>query len=256
MNTNDNGVVNLGLRSSLADSDGSETLKVVISGIPSGFSLTDGTNIFTATGAAGTTSSVDVSGWSISSIKLIVPANVQGTARLTATATATETSNADSASLSRTVDVVITHPQTSAVDTVITNSALGTDFAVPMSAFLYNDVGAASITAISAAIGLTASVSGSNVVINDASPAGGSFNYTASTSVFDLDTNSTVVRTSTGTVTVSRDPGDMDGTAADNILVDTLTGNTTMTVVPVTMSLSVPLPAEETRSSVVPVTIC
>jgi Ca2+-binding RTX toxin-like protein len=126
------------------------------------------------------------------------------------------------------VNVVITHPQTSAVDTVITNTALGTDFTVPMSAFLYNDVGAASITAISSASGLTASPSGSNVVINDTSPAGGSFNYTASTSVFDLDTNSTVVRTSTGTVTVSRDAGDMAGTTADNILVDTETGGTTI----------------------------
>jgi Ca2+-binding RTX toxin-like protein len=148
---------------------------------------------------------------------------------LTATATATESANADSASLSRTVDVVITHAQSSAFDTVITNTALGADFTVPMSAFLYNDVGAASITAISSASGLTASLSGSNVVINDASPAGGSLNYTASTSAFDLDTNSTVVKTSTSTVTVSRDAsGAMDGTGADNILVDTLITNTTM----------------------------
>jgi Ca2+-binding RTX toxin-like protein len=228
VNTNDNGVVNLGLRSALADADASETLRVVLSDIPSGFSLTDGTNTFTATGAAGTTSSVDVTGWSISSIKLIVPANVQGTARLTATATATESANADSASLSRTVDVVITHPQTSAVDNVITNTAFGTAFSVPMSAFLYNDVGADSITAISSASSLTASLSGSNVIISDTGGTG-LFDYTASTSVFDLDTNSTVVKTSTSTVNVSRDAsGAMDGTGADNILVDTLTTNTTM----------------------------
>ncbi|NJD25118.1 MAG: type I secretion C-terminal target domain-containing protein [Betaproteobacteria bacterium] len=227
--TNDNGVVNLGLTSSLADTDGSETLKVMISGIPSGFTLTDGTNTFTATGAPSARSSVDVSTWSISSIKLIVPANVQGTAQLTATATATETSNLDVASISSTVNVVITHPQSSGVDTVITNTALGTNFTVPISAFLYNDVGASSITALSAPNGLTASLSGSNVIINDASPAGGSFNYTATTSVFDLDTNSTVVRTTTGSVTVSRDAtGTMDGTSGDNILVDTLTGATTM----------------------------
>jgi len=229
VNTNDNGVVNLGLTSSLTDTDGSETLKVAISGIPSGFTLTDGTNTFTGTGAAGTTSSVDVSGWSISSIKLIVPADVQGTAHLTATATATEPSSSDYASLSRTVDVVITHPQTSVVDTVITNTALGTAFDVPMSAFLYNDVGADSISAISAASGLTATLSGLNVRITDTTPAGGSFNYTASTSVFDLDTNSTVVKTSTSSVTVSRDAtGTMGGTTADNILVDTLTSATTM----------------------------
>jgi len=228
VNTNDNGVVNLGLTSSLADADGSETLKVVISGIPSGFTLTDGTNTFTAPGAAGATSNVDVSGWSISSIKLVVPANVQGTAHLTATATATENSSLDSASLSRTVDVVITHPQTSAVDTVITNTTFGTPFTVPMSAFSYNDVGADSITAISSVSSLTASLSGSNVVISDTGGTG-SFNYTASTSVFDLDTNSTVVKTSTGTVTVSRDAsGTMNGTGADNILVDTSTGATTM----------------------------
>ena len=228
--TSDDGIVNLGLSSSLNDADGSETLKVVISGIPSGFSLTDGTHTFNAAGTPGSTSSVDVTGWSLSAIQLIVPDNVQGTAHLTATATATESSNLDFASVSKTVDVVITHAQTSAADTVITNTALGTAFTVPLSAFLYNDVGGAdSITAISSASGLTATTSGSNISITDATPAGGSFNYTASTSVFDLDTNSTVVKTSTGTVVVSRDAsGAMDGTTADNILVDTLTSNTTM----------------------------
>ncbi|HQR57915.1 MAG TPA: type I secretion C-terminal target domain-containing protein, partial [Azonexus sp.] len=228
--TSDDGIVNLGLASSLVDTDGSETLKVVLSGIPSGFTLTDGIHTFTATGAQGATSSVDVTGWTLSGIQLIVPDNVQGTAHLTATATAMEGSNLDFAAVSKTVDVVITHAQTSTIDTVITNTALGTAFNVPMSAFLYNDVGSAdSITAISSASGLTASLSGSNVVITDTTPAGGSFNYTASTSVFDLDTNSTIVKTSTSTVTVSRDAsGAMDGTTADNILVDTLTSNTTM----------------------------
>ena len=226
--TSDNGIVNLGLTSSLVDGDGSETLQVVISGIPSGFTLTDGTRTFTATGAPGTTSSVDVTGWTRSAIQLIVPDNVQGTAHLTATATATEGSSADSASVSRTVDVVITHVQTGVVDTVITNTAFGTEFAVPMSAFLYNDVGGAdSITAISSPSSLTASLNGSDVRISDTGGTG-SFNYTASTSVFDLDTNSTVVPTSTGTVTVSRDGGDIAGTTADNILVDTSTGGTTM----------------------------
>jgi hypothetical protein len=228
VNTNDNGVVNLGLRSALADTDGSETLKVVISGIPSGFTLTDGTNTFTATGAAGARSSVDVSTWSISSIKLIVPANVQGTAQLTATATATEASNLDAASISSTVNVVITHPQSFGVDTVITNTARDTDFTVPVSAFLYNDVGASSITALSSINGLSATLSGSNVVINDPNPAGGSFNYTATSNVFDLDSNSTVVTTTTGTVTVSRNSGNLAGTAGENILVDTETGSTTI----------------------------
>lgn len=228
VSTNDNGVVNLGLTSSLADTDGSEALKVVIGGIPSGFTLTDGTNTFTATGAAGTRSSVDVSTWSISSIELIVPANVQGTAQLTATATATETSNLDAASVSNTVNVVITHSQSSGIDTVITNTALGTQFAVPISALLNNDVGAASVTALSSITGLTASLSGSNVLVTDTGGAGGSFNYTATTNVFDLDSNTTVVRTTTGSVTVSQDvSGTLGGTPADNILVDTLTGATT-----------------------------
>ena len=230
--TSDDGIVNLGLASSLVDTDGSETLKVVMSGIPSGFTLTDGTRTFTATGALGTTSSVDVSGWSMSAIQLIVPDNVQGTAHLTATATVTEGSNLDVASVSKTVDVVITHAQTSTIDTVITNTALGTAFNVPMSAFLYNDVGGAdSITGTSSANSLTASLSGTNVVITDtggASNSGGSFSYTASTSVFDLATNSTDSKTSTSSVTVTRDSGDMDGTAADNILVDTSTSATTI----------------------------
>ena len=227
--TSDDGIVNLGLTSSLVDTDGSETLKVVMSGIPSGFTLTDGTRTSTATGAAGATSSVDVTGWTLSSIQLIVPDNIQGTAHLTATATATENSNSDFASVSKTVDVVITHAQTSAADTVITNTALGTAFNVPMSAFLYNDVGADSITGTSAAYSLTAGVSGSNVAITDtggSSASGGRFSYTASSSVFDLDTNLAVAKTSTETVDVSRDSGDMDGTTVDNILVDTSINST------------------------------
>ena len=75
------------IRSYYVDPDGSESLAVVISAVPVGATLTDGTNTFTAT--VGTTS-VDVSAWTLALITVQAPANSDSEFALTVTATATE----------------------------------------------------------------------------------------------------------------------------------------------------------------------
>ncbi|HBM36406.1 MAG TPA: hypothetical protein DDZ71_08895, partial [Sulfuricurvum sp.] len=103
--TDDNRSVDLDASSALVDTDGSETLNTTISGIPAGYTLTDGTNTFTA--SAGSTVA-NVTGWNLAAVSLEVPTvTVQTTVTLTITATATETSNGSSASASDTIAIVV-----------------------------------------------------------------------------------------------------------------------------------------------------
>ncbi|MDD4949465.1 cadherin-like domain-containing protein, partial [Sulfuricurvum sp.] len=105
--TNDNSTVSLNVASALTDTDLSETLVTKISGIPAGYTITDGTNTFTAT--TGSTTAT-VTGWNLAALQLDVPMNSSsGTVTLTATATATETSNSSNASASATFDIVVVH---------------------------------------------------------------------------------------------------------------------------------------------------
>ena len=90
----------LNLSSSLTDTDGSETLALSLSGIPAGFSLTDGTNSVTTDGSA-----VDVFAWNLSGMILTPAANHEADFTLTLTATATEISGGDSAVTSKTIHV-------------------------------------------------------------------------------------------------------------------------------------------------------
>ncbi|MDF1747590.1 MAG: FecR domain-containing protein [Alphaproteobacteria bacterium] len=75
--------VSLSISSALTDTDGSETLSIEISGLPQGFTLSDGTNTFTG-------SPVSVPATSLSTLSLIPLAGFAGSVALTVTATATE----------------------------------------------------------------------------------------------------------------------------------------------------------------------
>jgi len=86
----------------LTDGDGSESLSYVVGDIPEGAILSDGDNSFSAN--AGNTS-VDVSGWDLSSITILPPQDFNGSIDLNITATATESSNGDQASTSQTVTI-------------------------------------------------------------------------------------------------------------------------------------------------------
>ncbi|MHC8302408.1 retention module-containing protein [Pseudomonas sp. ZS1P83] len=86
------------------DVDGSETLTLTLNGLPVGSRLTDGTHTFNA--ADGSTS-VDVTGWNLSTLKLTPPTNFNGDITLTVTATAKD-GDAPSASTSLPLVVHVT----------------------------------------------------------------------------------------------------------------------------------------------------
>ena len=92
----------VGLNVATPDTDGSETLAIALSGIPSGVVLTDGTNTLTSTGAA-----LDVSGWNLGSLTLTPTTNSHDDFTFTVTATATESSTGDTNVTSQTVNVHI-----------------------------------------------------------------------------------------------------------------------------------------------------
>lgn len=102
--TNDNSTVDLTVVPALVDADGSEVLTTSISGIPDGYTLTDGVNSFGATTGSDTT---DVTGWDLMALQLLVPDSESGTVTLTATAMATESSNSDQAAASTTIDIIV-----------------------------------------------------------------------------------------------------------------------------------------------------
>ena len=92
----------LDLSTGLGDSDGSESLSIVLSGIPSGFSLTDGSNTLTTTG-----SEADVTSWDLSSLTITPVANHDTDFTLTVSATATEASTGETATTTQNILVDI-----------------------------------------------------------------------------------------------------------------------------------------------------
>ncbi|HEY9079783.1 DUF4114 domain-containing protein [Magnetovibrio sp.] len=102
----DGNVFNLDITSSLNDTDGSETLSILVSGVPSGAELSAGTD----NGDGTWTLSTD----QLSGLTVTVPENVSGDLDLTVTATATEP-NGDTASVSQTVTASL--PEAPTVET-------------------------------------------------------------------------------------------------------------------------------------------
>ncbi len=92
------------LNASLVDQDGSETLSVEVSQIPTGALLSDGKHSFVATDAL---TSVDVSTWNLANLSITPPANYSGDFSLKVTATATEADDVDKASTSLELPVTV-----------------------------------------------------------------------------------------------------------------------------------------------------
>jgi hypothetical protein len=90
------------IAAALVDTDGSESLSVSMSGIPVGATLSDGVRSFTAT--SGTTS-VSVTGWTLTALSVTPPTNFTGTFSLVVTATSTEAVTGGTASTSATLQV-------------------------------------------------------------------------------------------------------------------------------------------------------
>ena len=106
----------LNLTATTPDTDGSETLEVLVSGLASGATITDGANTFTA--SAGNTS-VDIASWDLTQLQYRASQNSDADANLTITLTTTEP-NGDSQSvfdtLSFTVNAVADAPNLAVTD--------------------------------------------------------------------------------------------------------------------------------------------
>ncbi|MBG53991.1 MAG: hypothetical protein CML99_16490 [Rhodobiaceae bacterium] len=105
------------LSAALSDTDGSESLSLLIGNIPAGAVLTDGTHTFTSGGGSTT---ADVSDWNLSSLRITTPEHFNGAVDLSVTAKATETSNG-------------------ATETTVSSIALTVDETVDASALLWSE---------------------------------------------------------------------------------------------------------------------
>ena len=118
--------VDLSIASSLVDTDGSESLSIVIGGVPTGATLSAGTDNGDGTW---TLADTDLPG-----LTLFPPTNYTGTFQLTVTATSTDGS--DTASIAETIDVTVADVNSPPYDmdlsnnTVIVTDGVGTSVGV------------------------------------------------------------------------------------------------------------------------------
>jgi hypothetical protein len=94
----------LSVTNTLFDEDGSETRTLILSGIPAGSVVTDGTNTFTATANA---RSVNITSWSLASLRVTPPLNDNRDFVLTLTSTSAEGENTSTAVTIRTLLVTV-----------------------------------------------------------------------------------------------------------------------------------------------------
>jgi large repetitive protein len=93
------------ITSSLIGTDGSESLGLSISGIPSGATLTSGTDSYSAPNGGG---SVDVSDWNLADLEITPPPGSNVDFNLTVTSTSTEADGSDTASTVGTISISVT----------------------------------------------------------------------------------------------------------------------------------------------------
>ena len=103
-NGNEDTAIALNVTSMLADTDGSEHLSLVVSAIPVGATLSDGTHTFIADG---THTSVDISAWTLGSLTIRPPGNSDVDFALTVTATSQEGVSGPTASTTSSLNVVV-----------------------------------------------------------------------------------------------------------------------------------------------------
>ncbi len=109
------------ISASLGDTDGSESLSLVIGNIPDGATLSDGTNTFTASGGS---TSVDVSGWNLTALEVSPAANYNGSFNLSVTATATEASNGSTNSDTVQIEVNVASVNDGPSDIALSNTSV------------------------------------------------------------------------------------------------------------------------------------
>ena len=171
---NEDTAIPLTIDPQLVDTDGSETLSVVVSGIPVGATLADGTNSFTGTT---TDNDVDISDWTLSGLTITPPLHDDGEFQLTVTATATEIANSYTANTDETIDVrvdaVADTPNLAASSNVTTNEDTAVNLGISSS--LVDDDGSEVLTVV---------VSG---IVEGATLSDGSDSFTGTASDDDVD---------------------------------------------------------------------
>ncbi|MGI9280292.1 MAG: retention module-containing protein, partial [Endozoicomonas sp.] len=88
------------LSATLADNDGSETLSLSLTGIPSGYTISDGTHSVVSSGTG-----IDISDWNLNSLSLDPQSNANTDFTITLSATSTETSGGDSSTTTQAIQV-------------------------------------------------------------------------------------------------------------------------------------------------------
>jgi hypothetical protein len=101
------------IEASLQDTDGSETLKVELLGLPAGSVVTDGVHSVTV----GTGCAVDVTGWDLANLGFQPASSCAGTVKLQVRATSIEASNGSTASVTQ--DITVKVLSGTAVDTPV-----------------------------------------------------------------------------------------------------------------------------------------
>jgi Ca2+-binding RTX toxin-like protein len=107
------------------DTDGSETLALVIKSLPEGSVLSDGTHTFVATA---TNTQVDISRWNTSQLTFDPPFGFTGTINLVVNATTTESSNSSHASTETNLTITVDADSIQTLDasyTSVATTALG-----------------------------------------------------------------------------------------------------------------------------------
>jgi len=93
--------INLSITASLVDTDNSESLSVILTGLPEDFEVTDG--VAQPLVSTGTADAIDLAGLDLSALVISAPPNFDEVVTLVVTATSTEGANLDAASTSRTL---------------------------------------------------------------------------------------------------------------------------------------------------------
>jgi hypothetical protein len=126
---NEDTAIPLSIAPALVDADGSETLTVVVSAIPVGATISDGTSSFTAT--AGNQSTA-VTGWNLATLTITPPANGDADFTLAVAATATEAIGGGTATTAANLAVTV-NAVADAPTLVVTPSSGNEDTAIPIS---------------------------------------------------------------------------------------------------------------------------
>lgn len=147
----------LDISAALTDTDGSETLSLVVSSIPVGATLSDGVNSFTASGGG---TEVDISTWNQAALTITPPSDSDGDFQLAVIATATEGGPGGAmASSAGTIDVTVNAvadapeidldaPQTGAQNIGVAEGQEGKPISLDVAASVSDTDGSESLTSL------------------------------------------------------------------------------------------------------------